>query len=78
MDQLPEDLKNPEAHTQIEGILATRKQQLAEENLPFFAEPPMVDEWLEETLECFGELPMANEWMDEILGFFAELPMAGE
>ena len=62
--QLPEDLKNREAHTQIEGILATRKQQLPGENLGFFAELPMADEWLEVTLELFGELPMADEWME--------------
>ena len=56
--QLPEC---PENQARIKGILATRKQQLSEENLVFFAELPMAVEWLEETLELFGELPMADE-----------------
>ena len=76
--QLPENLENQDAHTQMEGILAIRKQQLLEENLGFFAELPMADEWQEEALELFRELPMTDEWMEDILSFFAELPMAGE
>ena len=56
---LPERLENQDAHTQIEGILVTWKQQLQEKNLGIFAELPMAVEWLEETLELFGELPMA-------------------
>ena len=36
--QLPESLMNPHAHTQIESNLATRKQQLLQENIGFFAE----------------------------------------
>ena len=76
--KLSEHLENQEAHSQMEGILATRKQQLVEENLGFFAELPMASEWLEENLELFAELPMADEWTEEILGFFAELPMADE
>ena len=63
--QLPARLENQDAHAQMEGILATRKQQLPEENLGFFAELPMADEWMEEVLEFLAELPMAGEWMDE-------------
>ena len=77
--QPPPGFENQDAHTQMEGILSTRKQQILHENLGLFAELPMANEWLEETLELFGELPMAtDDWMEEILGFFAELPMAGE
>ena len=76
--QLSENLQNQDAHTQMVGILATRKQQLMEEILVFFAELPMASEWVEENLELFVELPMAGEWMEEIVGIFAELPMAGE
>ncbi len=75
---LPEWLSNQDAHTQMEGILATRKQQLVTDTLGYFAELPMASEWLEENLELFAELPMADEWAEEILGFFAELPMAVE
>ncbi len=78
LSQLPEYLENQDAHTQMEGILATRKQQFAQEILGFFAELPMASEWVEEKLELFAELPMADEWTEEILGFFEELPMAGE
>ena len=78
LTRLPESLENQDAHTQIEGILATRKQQLETEYLGIFAELPMASEWVEENLELFAELPMADEWADEILGIFAELPMAGE
>ena len=76
--QLPDILENQDAHTQMDSILATRKQQLQEENLWFFVELPMAGERLAETFELFAELPMADEWKEEILGFFAELPMASE
>ena len=46
--QLPESLQNQDAHVQMEGILATRKQQLLEENLGLFTELPMADEWMDE------------------------------
>ena len=49
--QLPGSLENQDAQTQMEGILATKKQQLQEENLSFLAELPMAREWLEESLE---------------------------
>ena len=75
--KLPERLENQDAHTQMEVILVTRKQQLVTENLGIFAELPMASEWVEENLELFAELPMADEWADEILGILAELPMAG-
>ena len=58
--RLPEGLENQDAHIQMECILATRKRQLEEENLGFFAELPMADEYLEETLGFFAELPMAG------------------
>ncbi len=74
--QLPESLENQDARTQMDSILATRKQQLAKENLGYFAELPMASEWLEENLEFFAELPMADTWSEEILGSFEELPMA--
>ena len=76
--RLPERLENQDAHAQMEDILATRRQQLQEENLCLFVELPMAREWLEEILEFFAELPMADEWMEEILRLFAELPMASE
>ena len=63
--RLPEEFYNQDAHIQIEGILATRKQQLLEETLGCFAELPMADEWTEEILSFFIELPMAGEWMDK-------------
>ena len=76
--RLPRYLWNQDAHTQIEDLLATRKQQLQEVNFAFFAELPKAGEWLEENLEHFTELPMADECLEEILGFFAELAMATE
>jgi len=63
--RLSEGLENQGAHTKIQHILATIKQQLVEETLGFFMELPMENEWLEESLEFFAELPMAGEWMDE-------------
>ena len=45
--RLPERLENKEALTQMEHILATRKQQIVEENLRFFAELPMAGEWMD-------------------------------
>ena len=39
--QLPEALENEDAHAQIGYILATRKQQIIEETLGFFAELPI-------------------------------------
>ena len=63
--ELPEGFDNQDAHTQIGIILATRKEQLQQNNFDVLAELPMAGEWLEETLELFAELPMANEWMDE-------------
>ncbi len=63
--QLPERLENQDSYTQMEGTLATRVQQLMNENLGFFAELPMAREWPEENLQLFAELPMAGEWMDE-------------
>jgi len=63
--QLPGGIENQGAHTKIQHILATMKQQLVEETLGFFTELPMENEWLEESLEFFAELPMAGEWMDE-------------
>ncbi len=76
--KLSESRENLNAHAQMEGILATRKQQVVKEIHQFFAELPMASEWLEENLELLAELPMADEWAEEILGFLAELPMAGE
>jgi len=61
--QFPDGHENQVHHTQIQHILATRKQQLVEEALGFFTELPMENEWLEESLEFFAELPMAGEWM---------------
>jgi len=63
--QLPEGLENQSAHTKIQRILITTRQQLVEETLGFFTELPMENEWLEESLEFFAELPMAGEWMGE-------------
>ena len=59
--QLPEGLENQDARTQMEHILSTKKWQFEEENLGFFAELPMADEWLEQTIVFFAELPMAGE-----------------
>jgi len=50
--QLPGELENEDAHTQIGDILATRKQQIM----------PQI---IEETLRFFAELPMAGLLMDE-------------
>jgi len=63
--ELSEGLENQGAHTQIQHIQATMKQQLVDETLGFFTELPMENEWLEESLEFFAELPMAGEWMGE-------------
>ena len=68
LTQLPKELENQVARAQMEDILATRKQQLVEENLGFFAELPMESECLEVTLEFFAELPMADEWTKRFLG----------
>ena len=59
--QLPESLDSQDAHTQMKGILATKRQQLQEEILGLFAELPMADEGMEDILRCFAELPMAIE-----------------
>jgi hypothetical protein len=45
--QLPETLENHNAHTQLEYILARRKQKLVEEALALFAELPMTDSWMD-------------------------------
>ena len=45
---LPEILENQDAHSQLENILATRKQELIEETMVFFAELPMVDSGMDE------------------------------
>jgi len=63
--ELSEGHENQGAHTQVQHILGTMKQQLVEETLGFFTELPMENEWLEESLELFAELPMAGEWMGE-------------
>ena len=42
---IPEMLENQDAHAQMEYILATRKQELAEESLGFFTELPMAGSW---------------------------------
>ena len=41
LTQLPEILENQDAYVKMENILATRKQQIADETLGFFAELPM-------------------------------------
>jgi hypothetical protein len=46
--QLPETLENHNAHTQLEHILARRKQQLVEETLALFSELPMPGSWMDE------------------------------
>ena len=44
---LPEKLENQDAHTEMECILATRKQELVEESLGFFTELPMAGSWMD-------------------------------
>ena len=76
--QLPEILENEDAHTHMEGIMATREQQLQEEDGGSFAGLSMASEYLEETPKLVTEPPMTNQWVEETLGFFTELPMASE
>jgi len=47
--QFPDVRKTQGAHTKIQHILATMKQQLVCETLGFFTELPMKNEWLEES-----------------------------
>ena len=45
--QLPEILKNQDAHIKLGNVLATRKQEIVDETLRFFAELPMEDpDWI--------------------------------
>ena len=46
--RLPEILENHNAHTQLEHILATRRQQLTEETLGLFRELPWADKWVDD------------------------------
>ena len=45
---LPEILENQDARVQLENILATRKQELVEETIGFFAQLPMADSGIDE------------------------------
>ena len=45
---IPESLNSQDAHTRMDCILATRKQELVEETLGCFAELPMADLWMDE------------------------------
>jgi hypothetical protein len=46
--QCPEEPENPDAYTQIEHILVSWRQTLAEETLEFFAELPMAGGWTDD------------------------------
>ena len=48
LTSIPERLENQDAHTRMDDILATRKQELVEETLGFFAELPMAGSWMNE------------------------------
>src|SRR5258706_6459396 len=48
LTSIPKRLENQDAHTRMDYILVTRKQELVEETLGFFAELPMAGSWMGE------------------------------